>query len=145
MSLLRTNAFVTLLLKSKHIDERTKRWLTSNNAVPARIYGLPKIHKPDRPLRPAVSTIGAPAYTLSKYLSRILTNIVDTEWNVHSSFRFVQQINEFVLPDEYELVSFDVVSFFTNVGIPRAIQVIKNWNFVRRHTSTPSFSTRLST
>ena len=35
--------------------------------MPPKIYGLPKLHKPQTLLRPIVSFIGAPSYKLSKY------------------------------------------------------------------------------
>ena len=38
-------------------------------SCPHRIYGLPKIHKPQVPLRPIVSCIGAPSCHLSKAYS----------------------------------------------------------------------------
>ena len=38
-----------------------------------QMYGLPKIHKEGCPMRPTVSAIGSPSYSLAKELSRILT------------------------------------------------------------------------
>ena len=37
-----------------------------------KFYGLPKIHKPDVPLRPIVASQGSPTCTLAKYLAEIL-------------------------------------------------------------------------
>ena len=38
------------------------RKLHCSNSTPASFYGLPKIHKPGRPLRPITSSIGSPTY-----------------------------------------------------------------------------------
>ena len=38
----------------------------------ASFYGLPKIHKPERPLRPITSSISSPTYAVSKHLVSIL-------------------------------------------------------------------------
>ena len=46
--------------------------LHSSNSTPASFYGLPKIHKPERPLRPITSSIGSPTYAVSKHLVSIL-------------------------------------------------------------------------
>ena len=39
--------------------------LQCNNSTPASFCGLPKIHKPERPLRPITSSIGSPTYAVS--------------------------------------------------------------------------------
>ena len=40
------------------------------------MYGLPKIHKKETPLRPIVSSIGSVSYQTSKELARILSPLV---------------------------------------------------------------------
>ena len=40
--------------------------LRPSGSQPPRIYGLPKIHKPEVPLRPIVSCIGSSSYQLSR-------------------------------------------------------------------------------
>ena len=40
--------------------------------VPPKFYGLPKIHKPDTPLRPIVSSCGSVTYGVAKELAKIL-------------------------------------------------------------------------
>ena len=37
-----------------------------------KLYGLPKLHKPNIPLQPIVSFCGSPTYELSKYLTTVL-------------------------------------------------------------------------
>ena len=51
------------------------RLRSSAGKVPL-LYGLPKIHKPEVPLRPIVSFIGSPSYQLSKHLTHILSPLV---------------------------------------------------------------------
>jgi PHD/YefM family antitoxin component YafN of YafNO toxin-antitoxin module len=52
-------------INSSNLDKRTKKLLTPNNEITPRIYGLPKIHEEDIPLRPIVNTIGSPTYELA--------------------------------------------------------------------------------
>ena len=44
------------------IDKKKYNSLRSNNGIPAKAYGLPKIHKENCPFRPIVSCIGTPLY-----------------------------------------------------------------------------------
>ena len=44
--------------------------------VPTKFYGLPKIHKPDTPLRPIVSSCGSVTYGVAKELAKILKPLV---------------------------------------------------------------------
>lgn len=53
------------LEKSGEITQGTYQRVRPSGSQPPRIYGLPKIHKPDVPLRPIVSCIGCPSYQLS--------------------------------------------------------------------------------
>ena len=46
--------------------------ISPKHKQPPRIYGLPKIHKSDIPLRPIVSCVNTFAYDLSAYLADIL-------------------------------------------------------------------------
>ena len=90
------------------------------------IYGLPKLHKNNIPLRPIVSTVGSPTYKLSKFLSNILTNILgNTEHHFKDSGDFHNFIKYKTIPKNYTLISFDVVSLYTNISTGLAVNVIK--------------------
>ena len=59
-------------LKQKaSISQPLYNYLHATSAPPARFYGLPKVHKPDVPLRPIVSSIGTATYATSRYLSQL--------------------------------------------------------------------------
>ena len=63
---------VCTLLRLHNNGELTKciyNRIRPTSSCPPRIYGLPKIHKPQIPLRPIVSCIGAPSYKPSKYIA----------------------------------------------------------------------------
>lgn len=135
----KNKALLIRLEKDGYIDSYTRNRLTAKHSNPPRIYGMPKIHKNGTPLRPVVSTIGSPAYALSGYLSKILGNIIDGEWNVPDSFKFAEWLRNVAVPDGYVLASLDVTSLFTNVSVERACGVIKKkWNTIRHYTKIPS-------
>ncbi len=54
-------------------DQRLK--LSPQNSIPPQIYGLPKIHKENVPLRPIVSAIGSPTHNLAKFIVIIISSI----------------------------------------------------------------------
>ena len=69
--------------------------LKCDKDVTPKFYGLPKIHKSDVPLRPIVSFIGAPTYSLVKFLFGVLSSLLSLEYTVQNSSQFVRFINNF--------------------------------------------------
>ena len=81
-----------------------------------RLYGLPKIHRDDVPIRPTVSNIGAPTYKLSKYLTSLLIPLVGRSSHHVTNFTdFVHTLGFSQVGLEYLMVSSDVVPLFTQV------------------------------
>ena len=113
------NATNLRLHRMGQIHEQLYQHLRCSSGQTLRIYGLPKVHKPDIPLRPIVS-----CYQLSKYLSSILSPPVGTSSAVKNSKDFADFISSQQLEKEV-LVSFDMVSLFTNIPTRLAIWRIK--------------------
>ncbi|XP_058827799.1 uncharacterized protein LOC131687722 [Topomyia yanbarensis] len=110
--------------------------LKSNTAVCPRIYGQPKAHKPNLPLRPVVSNITAPKYQLAKFIGSILKSSFHSEYNTPDSFQFTEYIQQATLPPDYVLVSFDVVSLYTNIPTELVTHdIIMDWRNIKVHTN----------
>ena len=88
----------------------------------AHMYGLPKLHKQGVPLRPALSATGTYNFKLAKWLNSILQPLIPAKHTVDSAFDFVDMLDD--VPSAETMVSFDVVSLFTNVPVGETIQVI---------------------
>ena len=114
-------------LKNKGIlAEGLYRQLRSSGEQIPLFYGLPKIHKTRTPLRPIASFISSPTYALSKFLSKVLSPLMGkTESHVSSSTEFVTFCKTITIPQGYTLLSFDVVSLFTNVPTDLPVEVVK--------------------
>jgi hypothetical protein len=85
------------------------------------------MHKADIPLRPIVSSIGSPWYALVGFLHKILSPLAGrSESFDKNSGHFVQLLKSVNLQSSDALVSFDVVSSFTNFPVKEALQVIRN-------------------
>nr|CAI5842688.1 unnamed protein product [Callosobruchus analis] len=89
-------------------------------------------------MRPIVSSINCPNSNLSAFLTKILTSAYNTEndFYVKDSFAFSIFINDYKLPDDYVIVSFDVVSLFTNLPLDVIVTSLhKHWTEISQHTS----------
>ena len=76
-------------------------------------------------MQPIVSFINFPLYNLSQFLCKLLSPLVgNTEFTVKNSYEFVHFKNSIVLKKNECMVSFDVVSLFTNIPVELAKKVI---------------------
>jgi hypothetical protein len=115
----------TLLLKKSTLTEDICKQLRPARSRPPRLYGLPKIHKEGVPLRPIVNNIGAPTYQLSKYLAGLLSQLTgNSAHNVKNSFQFVRILESLRIQPEDLMVSFNVVSLFTNIPIVDSLELL---------------------
>ena len=90
------------------------------------MYGLPKIHKSDIPLRPILSMCHSAQHSLAKRLVEVLNSVLEfySGCCVKDSFTFSSIIR--LLPVFIEsqfLVYFNVVSHFTNIPLDETISI----------------------
>ena len=104
-----------------------RKKLSPQHSKSPQIYGLPKIHKDNTPLRPIVCTIGSPTYHLAKHLCYILSPLVgNTNSYIRNSTHFVNKISTLHLDMMDRMISFDVKSLFTMVPIEDSLTIIKD-------------------
>ncbi|XP_072397194.1 uncharacterized protein [Diabrotica undecimpunctata] len=128
------NKFITHLKNIKIIDQPLAKFLHNYDGYAPRFYCLPKIHKPTLSMRPIVSSINSPNTNIAKFLTDILSKSYNynNNFNIVDSFHFSEFINNFELPQGYILVSFDVVSLFTNLPLSSVITSLRNhWNSIQ--------------
>ena len=114
------------LLKNAGLPPETTKYLTPRESSAPRFYGLPKIHKESVPLRPIVSNIGGPSYQLARYLTEPLQKLTGlNDSHIKNSIDFVNKITKIKTKPNDILVSFDVVSLFTNVPVQDTLDIIK--------------------
>ena len=90
-------------------------------------YGLPKIHKPDTPLRPILSSCGSVTYGVAKELTKILKPLVGkSPHHINSTHDFVEQVKHITLAPGECLSSYHVSALFTSVPADPVLKVIKD-------------------
>lgn len=134
----KANKLVSELKRGGMIDDCATKRLSIYNARPARFYGLPKIHKPILSLRPIISSIQCPNSNIAQLVTDIMTEAYDSgnDYHMTDSFKFSEFINNFELPNNFVLVSFDVTSLFTNIPVQLVTDSIsRRWNSIQQHTN----------
>ena len=114
------------LEKEKKITKQQYWYLYPTLEKVPRMYGSPKIHKPDTPLRPIVDYTQTIAYKVSRDLADILQPLVGkSEHHVENSKSLVEEVKSLHINEDEMFVSYDVVSLFTKTPIEGALITIE--------------------
>ena len=127
----RENKLIQHLLKLKKdgdITEQFYKKVRPNGSQPARLYGLPKVHKNNHPLRPICSSVNAYNYKLASELASIISPYAVSDFSVKNTFKFVEEINQLSYPESF-LCSFDVSSLFTMIPLDETIEITLDYVF----------------
>lgn len=112
---------------TNRINDQLYRKLIPVRPVIPRFYGAPKIHKPDIPLRPIVSTIGSATQKLERYLAGILRSItLSSQHTIRNTKEAVERLKSINILENTTMCSFDVVSLFTSIPLPRLIPALQS-------------------
>lgn len=114
------------------------RWtdINTEDTVLARCYGLRKIHKDGCPLRIVISTINTPTKFLEQNFNLILRDSISiSEQSVKNSWEFKKIIIQKTVPDDYVMISLDVVAMFPNISLALVKKAILNrWDKIKTRT-----------
>lgn len=107
--------------------------LTTDNTTLSRAYGLIKVHKKDQPVRIIVPSINTPAYSLDKCLSKLFTtHLKKPQSTVKNSYEILNILKNSPIPDNYKLMSLDVVAMFPSLPHSLILQAVANkWKFLK--------------
>lgn len=134
----KANAIITDLVKHNYISPEEGKTMKIYNANAPKIYGNPKVHKDGYPLRPIISSIQGPTNNIAKYIATILKNAynTDNEYYITDSFHFSSVVNNLKIPDNYVLISLDVVNLFGSLTKNIINEVIKaRWETIKTYAN----------
>ncbi|CAF4074285.1 unnamed protein product [Adineta steineri] len=123
----RETALTNLLRAIQNDNYLTKQeywYIKPVGSIPARLYGLPKVHKKNTPLRPIVSCIQSYNYRLGKFLAGIIKPIRNSTYSLKNTDSFIKFLKENSSLSIHKMISFDVESLFTNIPVDRTIDII---------------------
>ena len=117
------NRFLIHLKNIKVLDSNQYNNLFASGSNLGQLYGLPKIHKPDIPLRPILAAFSSSNFKLAKFLVPLLKPLASGNYDVNNSYDFVKNV---LTKDAYGkyMVSFDIKSLFTNIPLQETIDLI---------------------
>ena len=93
-----------------------------SDPIPPRLYGTIKAHKPEKnyPMRTIVSTIGTPAYGISKYLVEIIQPTQNKSNNkIQNSTSFLHKAEDWKIEPTKIQASYHVVDLYPSVPLVR--------------------------
>ena len=130
------------------LDEKTAKKLKTDNPKTPRLYFLPKIHKPNNPGRPVVSSIGCHTEKISHYVDHHLQPLNKALPSyVQDTTDFLKKLDNLPeeLPENAILVTMDVRSLYTNVPNQEGIEAVKSYLRARARPSDRFLSQVIST
>ena len=116
-----TNILKSLLDKGK-LDKDLYEQIRPRGSQPARLYGLAKVHKNNIPMRPVLSMPGSAYHKVALYVAKCLSIVPQCKINA-STEQISNKLKEVILQEDEEIISYDVVSLYTNVPVLEAIEV----------------------
>ena len=121
-------AFLLRAHKAGHLTREVYERIRPSGTNRPRMYGVPKVHKPEVPLRPILSMSNAPQHAMAKWLMEILNPVVNkfAEHTIRDTFEFCDNIEHF--QGEHDststfMCSFDIESLFTNIPLTETINI----------------------
>ena len=111
-------------MRDEGIISDTEYDLYASGTSPGILCSLPKIHKPNIPVHPILSTLNTPNYKLSKFIIPHTEHLADSEYILKNSKEFFDVIKDIRPPDTAVMASFDVESLYTNILVKEIINII---------------------
>ena len=107
------------LVNSKVLTNEVYDRIRPTGSQRPQMYGLPKIHKPNVPLRPILSMIGSAQHELAKWLSEVLDPVLQkySKHCIKDSFTFAEFVQNLNIKDETSLCVLLTSAVFSQMSL----------------------------
>ncbi|UYV84593.1 hypothetical protein LAZ67_X002746 [Cordylochernes scorpioides] len=110
------------------LNKKSFENLKSEEKTLPNFYGLPKIHKPNIPLRSIVSYAGSPLYPLTKFLSSDISPFQkQLPHTVSNPIVAVEAIKTVKISNDSRMVSFDKESLYISIPHDEALLALRSF------------------
>ena len=120
----RTNRVLSKLKKDGALSESQYSNLSISGSSPGIMYGLPKVHKENTPLRPILSANNTTTYKIAKFLVPLLQPFTINNYTIKNSFEFSKTITSIRNASSYTMCSCDITSLFTQIPLQETLDII---------------------
>jgi hypothetical protein len=111
---------------SAFLTDREKDSLVVHDPSIPFIYGQPKIHKPNAPLRPIIAAYKHPRYKVTKYLNCFLSTLKPKfKYCIDNSFELKDFLSKMTGSDNVFLASLDVKDLFPSIPVDLAYDEVE--------------------
>ena len=96
--------FLRKLKNEGFFDEDVYKSVYPMGSRPARMYGLPKLHKifdSVPAFRPILSSTGTYNYQLAKFLGKLLDDVIPNDYSAKDTFSFVEELKMVTVTNKY--------------------------------------------
>ena len=114
------------LHKNSVLSNSTYRNLSPSGSKPDILYGLPKVHKANVPLRPILSAIKIVSYSNARFLVPIIRAVEYSAYCVKDSFTFAAELKSYGHLKDCYMGSLDVTSLFTQIPLTETVEICAN-------------------
>ena len=122
------NKLINILRRVKtdeKLEDTIYRRMYPTGACSPKLYGLPKKHKKNNPLRPIVSSRDSVSYVVAMELARILNPWLVRPPTMSVIPEFAEEIKKYKLEKDECIISYDVSALFTSIPVKSALNIIK--------------------
>ena len=84
--------------------------------------------------------INTPEYNLAKFLDKLIKPYLPKQYILNSTSHFIGKFKQFPSNEKQVMVSFEVVSLFTNVPLTETINLIADYVYAETNDSIPPFT-----
>ena len=127
--------YLLTLKKKKVISAEDYKFISPKETTIAEIYGLPKLHKENYPLRPVVSLVDSPTYYLAKWLFKKLKDLAShSSFSINNSQEFLSKLKCTSVAEDELMVSFDVISLYPSIQLDLAKSCVTEFLSIHPHS-----------